>query len=241
MKDVMSKIKTAAWMLAMLALVAAQVSAQDEVAESAEAFKELTNAEKLPNGFLIVHKVYSEDQYSVGSRVAVTVEIHNAGQEAAYDITFTDDQIDSTNDIAKLVKGNKKETFNKIEAGDYVSFTQEYETLQAGLWAVPRSTVTYAETEKASTKVVVTSPADAVLIATQREVFMANVWKYGRYVSFGFCKTPGDWVRVGVLAVLVVGLFGGRTTLSKVKSAQDARRRTLARRALGVEELMKES
>jgi len=197
--------------------------------------------EKPKGAFVHVHKDFDVFEGTVGKAMTFNVEIHNMGDGDAYNVDFFDDAIASENGKAfKLKEGSFKNHFDKIDAGDYVTFKQVIVPLAAGPMLMPSSIVTYSTDKSGGKKISVVGSVDGFNVMTGAQANTKSLLKIGKVVSFGFCKSLNDWIRFAVI-VGVVGAFTiSKSAVTKAKKVSDARRRKLARRALGVEDIMKD-
>mmetsp|Transcript_5175 Transcript_5175/g.9251 ORF Transcript_5175/g.9251 Transcript_5175/m.9251 type:complete len:237 (+) Transcript_5175:148-858(+) len=196
---------------------------------------------KVEGPFVQVHKDFDVYEGTVGKEMIFNVEIHNMGTGDAFNVDFTDDAISSENGKSFTLKdGSFKNHFDKIEAGDYVSFKQVLIPLAPGPMLIPSSIVTYTAAKNGGKKTSVVGSVDGFQVMTTTQSHVRTLLKMGKYATFGFCKTLNDWIRFAVFAAIAAAFILSKSTFSKVKKVQDARKRTLARRALGVEDIMKD-
>lgn len=229
-------MKAATMVSRYLVVVLALVSLFSIVSVSGE------GPEKPKGAFVHVHKEFDVFEGVVGKDMVFEIEIHNMGSEPAFNVEFFDDSLESEDGKSiKVKEGGVKNRFDKIDAGDYVTFKQVIVPLVAGPVLIPSSVVTYSEDKQGGRKISVVGSADGFQVLTSAQAHVKEALKYGRIVSLGFCKTMDDWIRFAVVAAVVTALVGTHKTFSTVKKAKDTRKRTLARRALGVEDVMKES
>ena len=229
---------TTMWALA-LALAFAGARANGEVATPSEG-----DGPNFPNGFLLVHKDFEATDLTVGMNLTVSVEIHNGGSGPAYEVEFVDAWeriVDFGGNPLKLVEGPTKQTYKRIAAGDFASFRQVFQAVNYGAATLPKTITTYKESEGASDRVKVTSPSDEFSVLSKAQATTASILGVGKYVSLGFCKTTLDWIRLAVFVAVVTGTIALRKSFVTISEVQDARRRKRARKALGVEEIMKDS
>lgn len=197
--------------------------------------------EKPETPFVHVHKEFDVFEGVVGREMTFEVEIHNMGGETAFNVEFFDDSLANEDGKSlKIKSGGTKNSFDKIDAGDYVSFKQVIIPLVSGPLLMPSSIVTYSET-KGGKKISVVGSVDGFQVLTAAESHVQSALKIGKFVSLGFCKTLNDWIRFAAVFSVFVGILVSKRTFSTVKKAKDARQRKLAQRALGVEDIMKEN
>ena len=116
-----------------------------------------------------------------------------------------------------------------------------FQAVTYGAATLPKTITTYKESEGASDRVKVTSPSDEFSVLSKAQATTASILGVGKYVSLGFCKTTLDWIRLAVFVAVVTGTIALRKSFVTISEVQDARRRKRARKALGVEEIMKDS
>jgi len=197
--------------------------------------------ERPKTAYVHVHKDFDVFEGTVGKEMTFNVEIHNMGEADAFDVDFFDDAIEAEDGKAfKMKEGSFKNHFEKIEAGDYVTFKQVIVPLAAGPMLMPSSIVTYTEEKSSSKKISVVGSVDGFNVMTATQANTKTLLSVGKYLSFGFCKTLGDWIRLALMVGIVGLVTVGKSTFTKAKKMKDARRRKLARRALGVEDIMKD-
>merc|ERR1711977_663843 len=163
---------------------------------------------------------------TVGKEMTFNVEIHNMGEADAFDVDFFDDAIEAEDGKAFKMKEG---TFKKVIV-----------PLAAGPMLMPSSIVTYTEEKSSSKKISVVGSVDGFNVMTATQANTKTLLSVGKYLSFGFCKTLGDWIRLALMVGIVGLVTVGKSTFTKAKKMKDARRRKLARRALGVEDIMKD-
>ncbi|QDZ26071.1 hypothetical protein HOP50_20g86220 [Chloropicon primus] len=194
--------------------------------------------EKVKGAFVHVHKDFDVFEGTVGKDMEFTVEIHNMGDGDAYNVDFFDDAIEKEDGKSfKLKEGSFKNHFDKIEAGDYVTFKQVIVPLAAGPLLLPSSVVTYTEDKSGGKKTSVIGSVDGFNVMTSTQANTKNLLAFGKYASFGFCKTLGDWVRFAAFAVVIGTIVVGKSAFSKTKKLNEARKRKAARKALGVDDI----
>ena len=160
----------------------------------------------------------------------------------AYNVDFFDDAIQGENGKAfKLKEGSFKNHFDKIEAGDYVTFKQVIVPLVPGPLLIPSSVVTYTEEKSGGwegpKKISVVGSVDGFNVLTTAQANTKTLLNVGRYASFGFCKTLADWLRLAAIVGGIAAITLTKSTFTKAKAMGESRRRKQAMKALGVEDL----
>mmetsp|Transcript_29969 Transcript_29969/g.63894 ORF Transcript_29969/g.63894 Transcript_29969/m.63894 type:complete len:231 (-) Transcript_29969:205-897(-) len=212
------------------------------IVSSVRAEEEAEDSRKPIEGpFVHVHKEFDVNELTVGQPMEFSVEIHNLGNADAYNVDFFDDAVAAEEGKSlQLKRGSVKNHFDKIESGDYVTFKQVIVPLVSGPMLIPSAVVTYTDEKTGGKKQSVVGAVDGFNVMTGFQKTTKDLLKIGKFATFGFCKTVADWVRFGIFFAAIAGIILSKTTFTKAKSLKDARSRTLARRALGVEDIMKD-
>ncbi|GFP82429.1 hypothetical protein PHJA_000385900 [Phtheirospermum japonicum] len=86
-----------------------------------------TFAESGNSPFIVAHKRVSHRKLNSDlERVSVSIDIHNAGSETAYDVTLTDDNW--AEEIFDSIIGNTSKTWERLDSGSIVSHSFELES-----------------------------------------------------------------------------------------------------------------
>mmetsp|Transcript_3674 Transcript_3674/g.9228 ORF Transcript_3674/g.9228 Transcript_3674/m.9228 type:complete len:246 (+) Transcript_3674:74-811(+) len=229
-----------------LLLAAALVVAATGVAVRAEEDdqQEAHQMPELEGGFLIVHKTFDHQQrITLSDNITVSVEIHNAGPSEALDIVFTEfvlNKLGGRTDQLKLIDGPLSKTYKKLDSGEFVAFTQVFRPDTHGLIVIPEARVTYKIEKKMKEPWSVLTARQPVFVLSSAQATTGFLLKIGRIVSLGFCTSLMDWARFCLLGAAVFAFIAGKSSWTKFRDVQTSRKRTRARRALGVEEIMKD-
>ncbi|KAK9825173.1 hypothetical protein WJX81_002069 [Elliptochloris bilobata] len=162
-----------------------------------------------------------------GERATIVIELHNAGDSAAFNVRVKDAAWDAQ--YFKADASDLKVDFERIGGGQTVR--HEYEVTPTSAvqgWVMP-ATVVYEATSEPGSQQTLSSTQLVFMVYSTTHRFWRTVLHIGRFASFGHFTTLSHWKNFGIVAGVALAVAG---SLLGYREVTESRRRHKYNKAL---------